>query len=283
MYLPLVPFFPLPHVSAWEICDDYLPATPSPSLPLSPGSTTNKSPRWERGPEETRGTKPQTEPFSPLLCSPKQLCISLRRPGQPSPSWGEGGEGGPCRVCVSGAEITTRRADRSCLCLSPRLGICLALTLPPGPALAWNSSPLLGSLCAKAAPGTFQPASPPTSHPVSVPTPLSAPLQPRKGAWTLLGRSPGVFCEPPASLPGAERSLPRESGEDKSPRSPASSPLPHSPLGTGEGAPSAHPKYMLAERCQQAQYIGDRCKPRSSVRAQGGWGGGIQMCLYPAF
>lgn len=233
MCLPLVPFFPLPHVSAWEICDDYLPATPSPSLPLSPGSITNKSPRWERGPEETRGTKPQTEPFSPLLCSPKQLCISLRRPGQPSPSWGEGGEGGPCRVCVSGAEITTRRAgERSCLCLSPRLGIRLALTLPPGPALAWNSSPPLGSLCAKAAPGTFQPASPPTSHPLSAPTPLSTPLQPCKGAWTLLGRSPGVFCEPPASLPGAGRSLPRDSGEDKPPPAPLQ--VPPAPQPTGD-------------------------------------------------
>lgn len=62
-HLPLLPFFPLPRVSAREINDDYLPAALSPSLPLSPGSITNKSPRWERGPEETRGTKPQTEPF----------------------------------------------------------------------------------------------------------------------------------------------------------------------------------------------------------------------------
>lgn len=91
---------------------------PSPSLPLSPGSITNKSPRWERGPEETRGTKPQTEPSPcpPAACSPKQLCISLPRPGQPSPSWGEGGEWGPCRVCISGAEITAiRPGQQSCL------------------------------------------------------------------------------------------------------------------------------------------------------------------------
>lgn len=153
---------------------------------------------------------------------------------------------------MSGAEITTRRArEGSCLCLSPHPGTRLALTLPRGPTLAWNSSPPLRSLRAKAAPGTFQPASSPASHPLPVPTPLSDPLQPRKGAWTLLGRSPGVFCEPrqrasalPAnfaafplrlrSSPRAGSTLPRQTpslslpGESgrTSPRSPSSTPQP---------------------------------------------------------
>lgn len=91
---------------------DYLPATPSPSLPLSPGSITNKSPRWERGPEETRGTKPQTEPFFPP-CSPKQLCISLQRPGQPSPSWGEGGEGGAPQGLHIGSRNHNQKSRRT--------------------------------------------------------------------------------------------------------------------------------------------------------------------------
>lgn len=68
--LLLLLFSPLPCVSAWEIHHDYLPAAPSPSLPLSPGSIANKSPRWERGPEETRGAKPQTEPFFPCSALP---------------------------------------------------------------------------------------------------------------------------------------------------------------------------------------------------------------------
>lgn len=46
-----------------------LQALPTSPPPISPGSITNKSPRWEREPEETRGTKPQAEPFFPP-CSP---------------------------------------------------------------------------------------------------------------------------------------------------------------------------------------------------------------------
>ena len=135
--------------------------------------------------------------------------------------------------------------------MSPHPSARLALTLPPGPVLAWYSSSLLGSLCAKAAPGTFQPVSPLASHPFPVPTPLSAPLQPRKGTWTLLGRSPGVFCEPrqraqpcqqasPPSLshctappglgapcPGKHRACPCLGRAARtSPRSPASTPQP---------------------------------------------------------
>lgn len=61
-------------------------------------------------------------------------------------------------------------------------GARLASTLPPGTALAWKSSLPLGPLLAKAALGTFQPASPHSSRPSVVPAPLSAPFQPLKGS-----------------------------------------------------------------------------------------------------
>lgn len=233
-----------------------LQAPPSPS-PQAPSPINHPAGREGQRKPEAQNLKQSL--FPP--CSPKQLCISLPWPGQPSPSWGEGGEGGPCRVCMSGAEITTRRAgEGSCLCLSPHPSTRLALTLPPGPMLAWNSSLPLQSLHAKAAPGTFQPASSPASHPLPVPTPLSDPLHPHKGAWTLHGRSPGVFCEPrqrasalpanfaafPLRLHSSSRagstlprqtpslSLPGESGEDKPPL-----PFKHPPArwGPGSGLP----------------------------------------------
>lgn len=40
---------------------------------------------------------------------------------------------------------------------------------------------------------------------------------------------------------------------------------PPNPPGTREGVPPTHTKYRSAEHRRQAQYIGDRCKPRSST------------------
>lgn len=172
-------------MSAWERSDDYLPAAPSPSLPLSPGSITNKSPRWERGPEETRGTKPQTEPFLIFFfpCSPKQLCISL---GQASPRPAgekEGGEGAPQGLHVGSRNHNQKAEGRELFVFVAHRGPDPASRNPCWPGitlLCWVSS-LPRQLWA------------PSSHPLTVPSPLSeAPASQR----ILLGRSPGVFHEP---------------------------------------------------------------------------------------
>lgn len=86
------------------------------------------------------------------------------------------------------------------------------------------------------------------------------PLPPHSSSWTgntLPRQSP--------SLP-----LPWESGEDKPPLS-----CKH--MGTREGAPPTHPKCILAEH-HQAQYTGDKHKPRSGARA---WVGSRRASTQP--
>lgn len=86
------------------------------------------------------------------------------------------------------------------------------------------------------------------------------PLPPHSSFWTgntLPRQSPSL-------------SLPWESGEDKPPLS-----CKH--MGTGEGAPPTHPKCILAEH-HQAQYTGDKHKPRSGARA---WVGSRRASTQP--
>lgn len=190
----LPPFFPLPLVSAWEINDDYLPAALSPSLPLSPGSITNKSPCWERGPEETRGTKPLTEPFFPL-CSPKQLCISLGGQASPRPAGEkEGGEGGPSGFACREQKSQPEDREKGVVC------VCRSSRCSPGPDPASGNRagleelPSIGSPPCQGSsghlPASFSPLQPSLcgASPSLCPIPTSQRI--------LLGRSPGVFHEP---------------------------------------------------------------------------------------
>lgn len=104
---------------------DYLPAAPSPSLPLSPGSITNKSPRWERGPEETRGTKPQTEPFPPLLSQAALHFITVARPALAQLGRRRGG-GGPAGFACQEQKSQPEEQEKGVVCVCHHI-----------PALAW--------------------------------------------------------------------------------------------------------------------------------------------------
>lgn len=104
---------------------DYLPAAPSPSLPLSPGSITNKSPHWERGPEETRGTKPQTEPFPPLLSQAALHFITVARPALAQLGRRRGG-GGPAGFACQEQKSQPEEQEKGVVCVCHHI-----------PALAW--------------------------------------------------------------------------------------------------------------------------------------------------